>query len=98
MSNGLRHGRPLRWARAASWRAVAVVVSTAALVLADVRLGFGHDGVATWTVEVGAVASLALSLTAIRRHRGLRANGHIRNAASRTRCVSRSRPAQGDTR
>lgn len=98
MSNGLHHGRPLRWAPAAGWRAVALVVSTAALVLADVRLGFGHDGVATWTVEIGAVASLALSLTAIRRHRGRRADGHMRNAASRTRRVSRSRPAQRDTR
>lgn len=97
MSNGLRRGRPLRWAPAAGWRAVALV-SIAALLLADVRLGFGHDGVATWTVEVGAVASLALSLTAIRRHRGLRADGHMRNAASRARRVSRSRPAQRDTR
>jgi hypothetical protein len=73
---------PVRRTRAAGWAAVALAVSTTAMLLADVQLALGNHSVATWTVEVFAIASLALALRTIRRTGNLPTQRHERRTTA----------------
>jgi hypothetical protein len=79
--------RPIRRTPAAGWAAVALAVSTTALLLADVQLAIGNHGLATWAVEICATASLALALKTIRRTRHVPAQRHERRDTPSFACA-----------
>jgi len=79
--------RPIRRTPAAGWAAVALAVSTAAMLLADLELAFGNHGLATWAVEICATASLALALRTIRRTGHAPARRHERHDTPSFACA-----------